>query len=104
MESRDEKLGFWKTRSGGPRTQIGKLRSSRNAVRHGCRSNVHLMDHETAGEYEQVSHNWLDHYRPANPAEFDLVQVIIDAAWRLQRTEYVFSRLEAELFEAALNG
>lgn len=104
MELPTEHLGKWKTRSGGPRTAIGKARSSRNAVRHGCRANVPFLPHEDPAEYDQIARNWFDQYLPKTPAEYDLVKHIVDAAWRVQRTEYVFARLEAELFEAALAG
>jgi hypothetical protein len=74
--------------STGPRTEAGKQRSSRNALRHGLTARTALE------AYQRHIQQFLDEYAPATQTETQLFHEIADTAWRLNRIPF----LEAELF------
>jgi hypothetical protein len=81
-------------KSTGPRTQAGKQRSSRNALRHGLTARTAVLDSEDPEAYQHHSRNFFDEYQPANQTETELVQELADTSWRLKRIPI----LEANLF------
>ena len=72
-------------RSRGPVTLEGKARSSRNALRHGMHSSAVVLNTEDSSAYDALLADYVAEYRPANRRERDLVEVIVDAMWRLNR-------------------
>jgi hypothetical protein len=80
--------------STGPRTEPGKLRSSRNALRHGLTARTAVLPTEDPEAYQRHIQQFLDEYAPATPTETQLVHEIANTAWRLNRIPL----LEAELF------
>ena len=85
--------------STGPRTVAGKQRSSQNALRHGLTAATVVLPSEDAAQYEAHCRQFLDEYQPATPTETQLVQELVDTAWRLNRIPL----LEASLLARAEN-
>ena len=79
--------------STGPRTEAGKQRSSRNALRHGLSAQTAVLPNEDPETYQRHIQQFLDEYAPATPTETQLVNEIANTAWRLNRIPL----LEADL-------
>jgi hypothetical protein len=82
------------THSTGPRTESGKQRSSRNALRHGLTAQTAVLPTEDLEAYQRHIQQFVDEYAPATATETQLVHEIANTAWRLNRIPF----LEAELF------
>ena len=80
--------------STGPRTESGKQRSSRNALRHGLTAQTAVLPTEDLEIYQRHIQQFLDEYAPATATETHLVHEIANTAWRLNRIPF----LEADLF------
>src|ERR1700728_2770708 len=80
--------------STGPRTSAGKQRSSINALRHGLTAACAVLPSEDQAAYDAHCRASLDEHHPATPSETQLVQELVDTAWRLNRIPL----LESELF------
>jgi hypothetical protein len=79
--------------STGPRTESGKQRSSRNALRHGLTAQTAVLPTEDLEIYQRHIQQFLDEYAPATATETQLVHETANTAWRLNRIPL----LEAEL-------
>jgi hypothetical protein len=85
---------------GGPRTDIGKAISSRNATRHGCCSeDLLILPHENIDDYQALEATWFRAYTPEDDAEKRLVQQLVNADWFLERANRVVAQVEAQIFE-----
>ncbi len=83
--------------STGPRTPAGKQRSSRNALRHGCRSRKPLPDAENAVEnavenqspanFTRILHDYLASFGPTTPEEHALIAEMAAARSRQSRVQ-----------------
>jgi hypothetical protein len=82
-------------RSTGPRTRQGKLRSRRNALRHGLTAEIVAESFEVAHEFEALEAALIADYDPQSTLEFQLVGRIASLLWRLRRA----SLIETGLFE-----
>jgi len=71
--------------STGPRTEAGKQRSSLNSLRHGLTAHTVVLPSEDPAQYETLRRQFFDEYQPATSTETQLVQELIDTAWRLNR-------------------
>jgi hypothetical protein len=71
--------------STGPRTEEGKAASSRNALKHGLRSDQLILFDETAEGFETFHAELSDSFAPGDAAESILVERIAVAHWRLRR-------------------
>ena len=85
--------------STGPRTQSGKRRSSLNALRHGLTARSAVLPTEDPVEYQQHCRGFQDEYQPATPTEAQLVKLLADTSWRLNRIPL----LEADVLSRAMN-
>jgi hypothetical protein len=83
------------THSTGPKTDAGKLASSRNSFRHGLTAKQVVIPGEDPTEYDALRQELHDDYAPANTAEATLVDQIAEHTWRLQRVR----RAESATFE-----
>lgn len=84
-------------RSRGPRTAAGKVRSRRNALRHGLRaSTLELLPPAAGGPAAALGEAVQEELAPANAIEAELAAGIAAALWRLRRAR--------ELEEEALRG
>jgi hypothetical protein len=85
--------------STGPRTAVGKQRSSQNALTHGLTSRSPVLATEDSAAYQLHCRQFFDEYKPATPTETHLTQELADTAWRLNR----IPSLEAALLDRAAN-
>jgi hypothetical protein len=88
-------------KSCGPKTPEGKARSAQNALKHGLRSQKHIvLPGESAAEFAALEASLLEELAPQGALQAVLARRVAAAAWRLERAE----RIEAELFEHYLRG
>jgi len=85
--------------STGPRTPVGKKRSSQNALTHGLTAASPVLPSEDPAAYETHCRAFHDEYKPSTPTETQLVTELADTAWRLNRVP----KLEAALLDRAAN-
>jgi hypothetical protein len=71
--------------STGPVTDQGKRRSSLNALRHGLTSQVIVLPNEDMEAYTTHVRNCTAEYKPKTFTESQLVQLLADTFWRLNR-------------------
>ena len=71
--------------STGPRSEIGKQKSSLNALRHGLTARVVVLPTEDLAAYQRFSAEFLTDLAPGTFAERQCAQTIIDTQWRLNR-------------------
>jgi hypothetical protein len=86
----------WST---GPKTEPGKARSSRNAVKHGLFCKNVLIPGEDPGEFHSLRDAFLRRLNPRDIVELEVVEDIIAAQWKLKRLRG--AEKEAYLDEAA---
>ena len=79
--------------STGPKTEAGKQRASRNALRHGLTAQTVVMPTEDLKVYQAHLKLFHDDHSPNGALESNLVQALADATWRLNR----IAALEANL-------
>ena len=89
--------------SSGPRTEAGKLSSSRNSCRHGLTGTQIVMPGEEAAEYEKLREGMHEAHKPANDPERVLVDQIAASSWRLMRALRVETAFLAKLAEGSDN-
>jgi hypothetical protein len=82
--------------STGPRTDAGKERSSRNAIRHGLTARTAVLPSEDRAAFEQHCRQFFDEYQPATATETHLVQELADTSWRLRRIPLLEANLLGE--------
>jgi hypothetical protein len=72
---------------GGPKTPEGKARSSRNALRHGLRSNQRFIieDFESPEEWEEFRLGIIESWQPVGILETELAVNIAYGFWKLRR-------------------
>jgi len=84
-------------KSTGPRSEDGKQRSSRNALRHGLTAETVLNPLEDPEDYKLFEEAIAAEYEAESAVERELVLRLASLLWRLRRT----SLIETGLFEAA---
>lgn len=72
-------------RSTGPRTEGGKDRARRNALRHGLTAETVVAALEDATEYKAFEATLFATYTPVTPIECELVARLASLFWRLRR-------------------
>jgi hypothetical protein len=82
-------------RSTGPRTARGKLRSRRNACRHGLTAETVVASPEDPAEYQRFEAGLYDDYAPQGAVEQQLVARLSSLLWRVRRATLI----ETGLFE-----
>ncbi|MCB1506084.1 MAG: hypothetical protein KDJ47_13990 [Hyphomicrobiaceae bacterium] len=75
------------SKSTGPKSKAGKEAVSRNATRHGLRSQRFLLDGEDPTEIAQLQSDLFDSLRPVGAVELALTERIVMAIWRQGRLE-----------------
>ena len=73
------------SKSTGPQTIDGKAVASRNALRHGLRSNRLLLDGEDPEEFAELQADLFDALAPVGAVELSLAERIVIAIWRQRR-------------------
>ena len=89
--------------STGPRTEEGKARSSRNAVRHGLTSKQLVIAPGQEEEFDELHDALLEQLAPEGALEMNLFNMLIHAAWNLQRFRTLEAQLVTNDFEALLD-
>jgi hypothetical protein len=90
--------------STGPRTEAGKARSARNAVKSALTGQTVLLPNDDVDEYAALVAAFQHDLAPVGQAECELVQSIVDTHWRLRRIQALEFALYAhghEQFEEA---
>jgi hypothetical protein len=82
-------------RSTGPRTEVGKQASRRNAVRHGLTAETVISALEDAADYKAFEAAITADYDARSAVERELVLRLASVLWRLRRA----TMMEAGLFE-----
>ena len=85
-------------KSTGPRTNSGKTRTSKNALKHGVLAQDAVLPGEDPAEFDQHLTSFEDTYLPRNRVEKEIVRQIADVAWRMQR----LSRIETAVIAAGI--
>ncbi len=83
------------TKSSGPRTKSGKVRSSGNALKHGLSAEQVVMLDENPAAFEALRSDLFEHYQPTDPVAEHLVEQVAACIWRLRRVP----EIEAGIFE-----
>ena len=86
-------------KSTGPRTEEGKSRVSKNALKHGLLARDTVMPGEDPADFDRQLSALEADIQPANSLEFELVRQIADSQWRMRR----LTRLETGFLAAALD-
>ena len=73
--------------STGPRSQEGLARSSKNAVKSALTGRTVLLPTDDVEEYSRFLDELQQHHQPVGVPECQLVQVIVDCHWRLNRIQ-----------------
>ena len=79
--------------STGPRTEHGKRRSRRNALRHGLTAETVIDTLENAADYDALAAAINADYRPRTNFELELVARLVSLLWRLRRAVAIESGL-----------
>lgn len=82
-------------KSTGPRTEDGKAKVARNALRHGLRAEKVMTFDEKSADFETFLDEQRAAFEPADAIEEQLVERIAFCAWRLRR----IYRVEADLID-----
>jgi hypothetical protein len=83
-------------KSQGPKTEAGKQRSSKNALRHGLTSQTIVLPSEDPADFQGLLDSYLQQFRPAGPVELDLTHELAAARWRLNRLALIETQLLAD--------
>ncbi|WP_242353873.1 hypothetical protein [Anaeromyxobacter sp. SG64] len=80
------------SRSKGPRSAEGRVRSSMNRTVHALNATRLLLATEDVAEYQRHVGEWVESLVPVTPAERQIVLLIADQAWRLRRVSRIEER------------
>jgi len=72
--------------SRGPVTPEGLARSSQNALKHGLASRCIVLGNESESEFQQLRQAYLLRFNPQTEIEAALVEQLVAARWRMERT------------------
>ena len=86
-------------KSTGPRTDSGKTRIAKNALKHGLLAQDAVLPGEDPAEFDQHLTSFEDTYLPRNRVEKEIVRQIADVTWRMQR----LSRIETAVISAGID-
>jgi hypothetical protein len=90
-------------KSTGPKTENGKQRSRRNALRHGLTAETVIEPLESPGEYRAFENAIVSEYLPQTPVEQELVHRLASLFWRLRRATSIETgllRMQSEILHA----
>ena len=74
-------------RGGGPKSEVGRAKAAKNAIKHGILSREIVIAAlgESAGEYRRLAQRLAEEWEPTTTAEAMLVEDITLTYWRLRR-------------------
>ena len=73
----------------GPRTEAGKIASSKNAISHGLSAADPVLAYENRGDYEKLVDDYTTEYEPDTHHQNFLVSQLAGARWRLGRIQRI---------------
>ena len=82
--------------SRGPKSIEGLQRSSQNALRHGILSQNTVLDNEDQEAFAELFKQYTESFDPQSPVEFDMIEELSSAYWRMRRLWAVETRLMNE--------
>ena len=82
--------------STGPTSIAGKAASSANSLKHGLTAQTVLLPGEDEAAYRTMCEGMFETFDPENTPEKELIQLLCDTQWRLQRC----GRIEAAILSA----
>jgi hypothetical protein len=82
-----------KTRGGGPNTEAGKSRSSRNSTKHGIYSPTVVLPSESEFEFNALKQQLIDEYSPRDTVQLMLVHDLAVLVWKKRRLESLEYRM-----------
>jgi len=82
-----------KTRGGGPNTEDGKSRSSRNSTKHGIYSPTVVLPSESEFEFNALKQQLIDEHSPKNTVQLMLVHDLAVLVWKKRRLESLECRM-----------
>src|SRR3984885_6180059 len=89
------------SKSTGPRTRLGKERSSHNALRHGLTGRIVVLPSEDLSVYQAFCKELMADLAPETAIERQYAQTFCDTQWRLNRARsYEDSMLALGHFES----
>ena len=77
------------TLSTGPRTEAGKIASSKNAISHGLSAADPVLAYENRADYEKLVVDYTGEYEPDTIHQNFLVSQLAGARWRLDRIQRI---------------
>ena len=89
------------TRSTGPKTQEGKEKSRRNALKHGLRAETLAIPGEDPADFAAREQEWLDHYKPRGPGEAYILRTALRCTIQLDRGDLYLSATLASQVRSA---
>ena len=90
-------------KSTGPKTEDGKQRSRRNALKHGFTAETVIEPLENPEEYRAFENAIVSEYLPQTPVEQELVHRLASLFWRLRRATSIETgllRMQSEILHA----
>lgn len=87
-------------RSGGPRTEQGKLTSSRNSLKLGVYAKQEILPFESQQEFDELKQLFIQDFRPHGVTELSLVHELTALAWKKQRLEKIENNFLHGLLQA----
>src|SRR6266511_4165022 len=93
-------------KSTGPKTEDGKQRSRRNALKHGFTAETVIEPLENPEEYRAFEDAIVSEHLPQTPVEQELVHRLASLFWRLRRATSIETgllRLQSEILHAFRN-
>lgn len=86
-------------RTGGPKSELGKLASSKNSLKTGVYSVQQILPGENQKDFEELHQIFMDDFQPMGVVEASLVHEITLLAWKKLRLE----RIENQYLYGVLN-
>ena len=87
-------------RSGGPKTALGKLASSKNAIKTGVYAKQEILPFENRQEFDELKELFIQDFRPNGVTEFSLVHELTVLAWKKLRLEKIENNFLHGLLQA----
>jgi hypothetical protein len=73
-------------KAAGSKSPEGIQKSSLNALRHGLFAQTLVLTNESQPQFNQMLQSYIDRFKPADEVEMNLVDEMVAARWRQQRT------------------
>lgn len=86
-------------RTGGPKTEAGKITASKNALKTGAYSITVILPGEQEEKFLELKNSFINDFRPSDTAEFSMVHDLAILTWKKLRLD----KLEQKLILEKLN-